>query len=197
MKVFLIRHAQSEENALDFRQTVTAQVYNEIIQRSHSVRLTALGEQQAEQVAELMARERIEKLYSSPFTRARLTAEYISTRTGLEPHIIEDLREVMPRLASSSRKQATLGRHFIRSYLAMLLPVGENTWAEGYRRVKGAWEELVAEPYDEIAAVAHSATFRLILLSLRNSPRWQVINRDTSNGGVSVVVSRGTAPRAS
>lgn len=191
MKVFLIRHAQSEENALDYRAPTSTEDYNAVLRRSPEARLTGLGERQAQAVAGLLARERIERLYSSPFRRALATAAVISTATGLAPQVLEDLRELLPAPVERPRRAASLRRHFIRSYLGMLLPnSGEHTWPAGYRRAQAVWTAMTAEPAAEIAAVSHRGLIGLILLSLRRSPRWKVLQRDLHNGGISIVVPR-------
>ncbi|GAB4207850.1 MAG: hypothetical protein OHK0022_36590 [Roseiflexaceae bacterium] len=191
MKVFLIRHAQSEENILDLRTKTTFEEYNAVLRRSPAAALTPLGEQQASTVAERMARERIERLYSSPFQRALATAAVIGAATSLTPQIVDDLREVLPSPLDKPRRNSSLRRHFIRSYLRMLLPMpGDQNWAAGYRRARAAWATVTAEPAAEIALVSHRGLIGLILLSLRRSRHWRVLQRDLSNGGVSVVVRR-------
>ena len=191
MKVFLIRPAQSEENALDYRASTSIEDYNAVLRRSPEARLTELGERQAQAVAERMARERIERLYSSPFHRALATSAVISAATGLSPQVLDDLRELLPAPVERPRRAASLRRHFIRSYLGMLLPGdSEHTWPAGYQRARAVWAVMTSEPAAEIAAVSHRGLIGLILLSLRRSPRWRVVQRDLHNGGVSIVVSR-------
>lgn len=188
MKIFLIRHAQSEENVLDLRAQTTFEEYNALLRRSPAAALTPLGEQQASAVAQRLARERIERLYSSPFQRTLATATVIGAATGLTPQILDDLREVLPTPLDKPRRNSSLRRHFIRSYLRMLLPMpGDQNWVAGYRRARRAWAAVTAESVGEIALVSHRGLIGLILLSLRRNRHWRILQSDLNNGGVSVV----------
>lgn len=196
MKVYLIRHAQSEENILDLDALTTIPVFNEILRKSHDTPLTEQGQQQARDLIAKLSHARIERLYSSPFNRALTTATVLGKALDLEPQIIDDLREVLPRSLNEAGRARTLRRHFIQSYTRMLWPWGrDETWAAAYRRGRRAWAKITAEPAVEIAAVAHRGLITMILLSLRRSSRWRVLNQDLSNGGISVVASR-NIPRA-
>ncbi len=58
--------------------------------------LTLRGEEEAVQAGHWLRGRGIERLLSSPFTRARVTAATIGQLIGLEPTLIETLREVAP-----------------------------------------------------------------------------------------------------
>ncbi len=191
MKVYLIRHAQSEENVLDMRVRSTITDFNELLRRSHAAPLTPTGEDQARAVVDRLAEARIERLYSSPFVRALSTATAVGEALGLVPQPVEELREVLARPLGEDIRPARLERLFIRSYVGMLWPRGaDETWLAGYRRAKLAWARITAEPTNEIAAVSHRATISLMLLGLRRSPHWRLRNRDISNGGISIVEAK-------
>lgn len=190
MKVYLIRHAQSEMNAMNLHERLTVDAFNSMLARSHSSVLTPLGEQQARAVAERLIAAPIERLYASPFTRALATAHAIGERLGLEPIIIDELREVVPSGLSMKLAESSLRRFWLRAFAEMAWikrSVGP-TWFEEYRRAKVAWQKITAAPVREVAAVSHGWLITLILLSLRSSRRWQVLNRDVNNCGISVVV---------
>ena len=53
-----------------------------------------------------------------------------------------------------------------------------------------AWATITTETAEAVAAVSHGWLISLILLSLRNSPHWQVVWRDVRNAGISIVVRR-------
>ena len=191
MRVYLIRHAQSEENVLNMRVRSTITDFNELLRRSHAAPLTPTGEEQARAVVERLAEARIERLYSSPFVRALSTSTVLGEALGLVPQPVEELREVLARPLGEHSRPATLERLFIRSYIGMLWPRGAGeTWLRGYQRAKLAWERITAEPAEEIAAVSHSATISLMLLALRRSPHWRVLSRDISNGGISIIEAK-------
>lgn len=187
MKVYLVRHAQSEENVLDLRISTSIRDYNDIVRRSHERPLTELGEKQAQAVADQLATLPVAKLYSSPFIRALATAKVIGEALHLTPHIIDELREVLPPPMNEHRRAQSLGRLFIRSYIDMLWQNGDESWRAGYVRAKTAWQHITAEQAPAVVAVAHRGLIALILLSLRNSEQWRVLHRDLNNCGVSVV----------
>lgn len=191
MKVYLIRHAQSEENILDLRVRTTISDFNELLRRSHAAPLTPTGEQQARAVVERLAEARIERLYTSPFVRALSTATVLGEALGMTPQVVEELREVLARPLNETTRERSLRRLFLRSYIGMLWPRGaEETWLMGYRRAKVAWAKITAEPAQEVAAVAHRGLISLMLLGLRRNHCWQIVERNVGNGGISVVVRR-------
>lgn len=195
MRVYLVRHAQSEENILDLRRRTTVEDFNAILRRSPEVALTPLGVQQAHAVARWLAGQGIERLYTSPFVRTRSTAEVIGAALGLEPEVVDELREVLPQAGGHTGRPASLRRLFVRSYLRMLWPRGlEETWLSGYRRAAAAWQHITAQPAEAVAAVSHRAAISLMLI-VAGRRGWRVLRRDLSNGGVSVVVPRESTGR--
>lgn len=193
MKVFLIRHAESEENALNYDARISRADFNAVLQRSFESPLTTRGEQQAGEVIQRLEHERIARLYCSPMQRALATATILGTALDCAPVILNDLREVMPNMQSERGRPASLRRHFIYSYTKMAWPFSKNeTFASAYRRTRRIWKEITAEPAEEIAAVSHRGTIGVLLFSLQRSRNWRVTRQDLSNGGVSIVVSRDT-----
>ncbi len=191
MKVYLIRHAQSEENVLDMTVRSTIQDFNELVRRSHESPLTKEGEIQTRIVVEKLTGARIERLYSSPFVRTLSTATAIGEALDLTPQLLDDLREVLPRPMRERRREAPLKRLFVRGYVEMLWPWGDSeTWMESYRRAKSAWREITREPACEIAVVSHRGLISLILFYLTWSRDWRIITSDISNGGVSIITRR-------
>jgi 2,3-bisphosphoglycerate-dependent phosphoglycerate mutase len=57
--------------------------------------LAAEGREQAEKVAEWVANEPLNALFVSPLQRTAQTAAPLAERTGLEPAVIHELREIM------------------------------------------------------------------------------------------------------
>jgi 2,3-bisphosphoglycerate-dependent phosphoglycerate mutase len=81
MQLYLIRHAQSENNALPEDKRV------------EDPGLTELGRQQAEHLAEWIPALRLTRLITSPFRRTLLTTEPIRRATALIPEVRIDLHE--------------------------------------------------------------------------------------------------------
>jgi probable phosphoglycerate mutase len=192
VRVYLIRHAQSEENALDLKRRMTGEDFNEILRRSPDAALTPLGVQQAHAVAAALADRGIERLYASPFFRTRSTAAVIAQRLGLEPELVDDLREVLPQPSDRRKGSQSLRRFWLRSYARMLWPRGlEESWLDGYRRARRAFAHITAAPAESVAAVSHRGLLSLLLLVAQRHSRWRVVQRDLRNGGVSIIQSRG------
>ena len=81
MELYLIRHAQSGNNASPGDQ------------RTHDPPLTETGRRQAQRVAEWAGTVDIATLFTSPFLRTLETTEYIRKTVGLAPRIWVDLHE--------------------------------------------------------------------------------------------------------
>lgn len=81
MELYLIRHAQSANNA------------NPVTQRVSDPPLTDLGKEQARYLAEWIISRRLTKLISSPFRRALQTADHIRAATGLPAEVRIQLHE--------------------------------------------------------------------------------------------------------
>ena len=81
MQLYLIRHAQSQNNALPEEQRV------------EDPGLTELGHRQAEHLAEWIPALNLTRLITSPFRRTLLTTEPIVRTTSLRPEVRIDLHE--------------------------------------------------------------------------------------------------------
>jgi broad specificity phosphatase PhoE len=190
VNVYLIRHAQSEENARIWgeRRAVSASDFNAALRSSPASPLTPLGEAQARALVAKLAQAGIEQLYTSPFIRARSTAA-LSEAFGHTAQVLDELREVLPPPLDETGRAGQLGRLFMRSYLGMLRRRGEaENWADGYRRAQAAWTLLTARPAGAVAAVSHTTLISLLLLVARRDSGWRIRSWDLSNGGVSLVV---------
>ncbi|MBI2480542.1 MAG: histidine phosphatase family protein [Planctomycetia bacterium] len=81
MQLYLIRHAQSQNNALPEEE------------RIEDPGLTELGRQQAEHLAKWIPLLRLTRLITSPFRRTLMTTEPIRRVTALIPEVRIDLHE--------------------------------------------------------------------------------------------------------
>lgn len=82
MKLYFVRHGQSEANLL-----------NEFSNRGYKNGLTALGREQAHQLADRLKPDSLSYIYSSPLMRAVQTAEILSNELDLEFETKDALRE--------------------------------------------------------------------------------------------------------
>jgi broad specificity phosphatase PhoE len=121
--IFLARHGESDWNVARRFQ-------------GHSDRpLTERGREQAHALADLVASEEIEAVYTSPLSRARETAEIVAARVGLEPVALPELREV------DTGSWSGLSRADVETRF----PEGFTRWRSG----GSGWED--GETYEEMA----------------------------------------------
>ncbi len=193
VKIYLIRHAQSEENVLNLRQRTAVQEFNQMLCCTHSTPLTRLGRFQAKLTTGRLEQSSIERIYTSPFDRAIQTAKIIGREIGIIPQVVNDLREVQPQLLKERKRDASLRKHLFRSCVGMVLPGGDGTGeklSSSYHRAKSVWSQLTADSAQEIAIVSHYGLISLMIAFLDRDSRWKVVNRDLSNGGITTVVRR-------
>jgi broad specificity phosphatase PhoE len=121
--IFLARHGESDWNVAKRFQ-------------GHSDRpLTERGRQQAHALADLVASQEIDAVYTSPLSRARETAEIVAARAGLEAVALPELREV------DTGSWSGLSRADVEARF----PEGFTRWRSG----GSGWED--GESYEEMA----------------------------------------------
>jgi broad specificity phosphatase PhoE len=131
--IFLARHGESDWNVEKRFQ-------------GHSDRpLTERGREQAHALADLVASEKIDAVYTSPLSRARETAEIVAARAGLEPVALPELREV------DTGSWSGLSRADVEARF----PAGFTRWRSG----GSGWED--GESYEEMAARVMDALRRI------------------------------------
>lgn len=147
MSLFVARHAETEQNA------------NRVVQLPNAI-LSASGRNQAQLLAERVARLGLARILSSDLTRAAETAQLIGARTGtrveLEPTLRErdfgDLRGV---------RYAELK---VDPFAAEYIPPKGESWAVFCQRVSLAWTrimEAAANTDGNILVVTHGLVCRV------------------------------------
>jgi broad specificity phosphatase PhoE len=81
-RLYLVRHAQSEENRGEYDGP------------EDDPPLSEVGEEQAKRLGQRFARQKVDAVYSSPLLRAQQTARAIAGSPALEIRTLDDLREV-------------------------------------------------------------------------------------------------------
>ena len=147
MSILLIRHGETQLNA-----TRVVQFPN-----------TPLGETglaQAEQLGKRLAQNRIARVLTSDYQRARTTADHVSRHTSAETVVSELLRERhFGELRGKSYEEFEGTDIFARDYH----PPGGESWDEFDARVDRAWEEVTthARQMDgDLAVVTHGLVLR-------------------------------------
>ena len=170
MHLFLIRHGETDWNT------------ERRIQGRTDTRLNARGIEQAEKLAaRLAAEEKIEVLYSSPQQRARVTAEIIAQKAGVEATL--DARLIEKHLGVYEGKSFEeieasdpgLARMWRESKEEFLLP-GEEPPADLQKRVREFLDEIAPQHNGaRVAVVSHGGTINMLvstLLELDINRRW-------------------------
>jgi alpha-ribazole phosphatase/probable phosphoglycerate mutase len=150
-EVFMVRHGQTDSNV------------GGLLHGATDVPLNQLGQRQAELVAsriELL--ERLHSLHSSPLKRALTTARAISSRTGLQPRLHNDLAEMNfgrvegLTIAEMIEQFPDLAQRFSDfSDLEARFPGGESR-REFHERVRKALDRIVTTHAGErLVVVAH------------------------------------------
>lgn len=168
--VYLIRHGETDWNV------------QRRLQGHRDVPLNALGLRQAEKVAQRLAKERLDAIYSSDLQRAHLTARHIARYHRLEVTVHPGLRERNYGPFEGKRwDEIAALRGGFRSHL--LAGEGIESWHDMQRRVVRTLEDIVARHVGEhLAVVTHGGTINAILAYVEGSaePRYKIGNTSVS-----------------
>jgi broad specificity phosphatase PhoE len=185
--IYLFRHGETEINA------------SPVIHSSPDNPLSKKGHIQAEHIAERCTKLPLEVLLTSPYTRARETAEHISKKTGLQPVENELFHECefISKYFSQPRtpESAALLKEIISHWGEKDFRVDdEENFHDIYTRATQALDALVALPEEHIGVVTHGLFLRhligVALLGDHYTPAISNIfarSMDNENTGMSVL----------
>jgi broad specificity phosphatase PhoE len=180
-RLLLIRHGESEGNR---DRTFT---------RTPDVPLTETGREQARAAAEwLAARHRPVRVVTSPFARARETAEILAARLGLPVAVEDDLRErSYGALAGQPYAVVRRGLDYDPAAYWLWCPPGGGENLVAVARRAGAALDRVARsaPRDDVVVVSHGAV--MVALWWHVTGAWS--GRVPRNAGIVVVEHEGGA----
>lgn len=149
--LYLVRHAESEANAL-----------GRFAGRMDSP-LTETGRRQAEAVAEFLSDVNFDRVISSDLSRARDTAAAIARRQGLAVESMEDLREIDVGDAEGRLFEDLRTRPDWTPDGFVQWPRGESL-DQAYQRVRRAVDRIVREsPGKTVCIVGHGGTTRILV----------------------------------
>ena len=157
------------------------------------------GSQHAQCLADELGREPFAALYTSPLLRARATAAPLGQALGLEPVVLDDLRELdfgelegLPIDEIAVRYPELLS--WTEAPSGVRFPGGESV--AGLRaRVRAAVTDLRARHRSEtVAVVSHSLPIRAIVADALELPDDALFRVAQDFGGVSVVEWFGSTP---
>lgn len=179
LRIILVRHGQTAWNA--------GSVGGEHFRGRIDVPLNAVGEAQAQAVADRLSAVRLSAVYASPLLRAQRTAQPIAEARGLAVVPFEGLLDIdygdWGGLAHAqvATEWPTLYELWRREPHRVQIP-GGGSLAEVRRRVTAGLAEIVGRHQDEIVVmVGHQVVNKVMLcvvLGLENSAFWR-IRQDT------------------
>ena len=184
IKIYLIRHGQSEWNVLN---KIQGQVNTE---------LTELGRNQGQAIGDRLMNSNIDVVYSSDLNRALDTAKIIAKKINKPLVISESLREI-----NFGVWEGLTGRELRIDYKEeqetwrnrpeeVALPGAESLEVLSERVMKWMNSILKENCGKDIAIVSHSATLKIMLLGLLDMPLTHYKNFTFSNVGLSIVELR-------
>jgi broad specificity phosphatase PhoE len=172
LRIYLARHGQNEDNA------------NGILNGHRDLPLTELGVRQAHELAGNIkaAGIKFDKIYCSPLSRAKRTAEIIAEAEGLEqPEVLPELIErdfgvmtgkSVKNIAEVCGEENVLKTDTITYFLH---PQGAETFPELVERGKLLLKKIKSKHQDgNILLVGHGDFFKMVVAAFYNLP-WQEV----------------------
>jgi len=182
-RIFLVRHGEVAGNVGD-KPTFVG--WNDLP-------LNARGIEQAERVAEYLASEKVQAVYSSDLQRAKITAEKIAEKHDLTVRIDADLREVNYG-AWEGLGESELQREYSLQWQERqndpwnVAAVEGESYQQMWQRFLPKWNDVVGNHHGEtVVLVAHNGLIRMLLCYLLGAPFENFKRVHVSNGGVSRV----------
>lgn len=152
MKIYLIRHGQTEWNVAHR------------LQGSNDIPLNELGKWQAERLAEAMAVRPVTKIFSSPLMRAQATARAIAAKQKAPVIVVPELTEISYGIWEGKTSEEILkydgGKRF-KKWLGCpgaTAPKGGENLAQVYARCETAWSFIRKNLTGDSAIVFHGGT---------------------------------------
>lgn len=161
-RLFVMRHCESEANRLD------------ILAAREDYPLSSRGRQDANGIAERFLQEHsIDRILSSPLSRARQTAEPFAKATGLPIEINHGLVEHELGVFTGLSKREIAERGDYPTEKAgrwRWRPEGGETYEEIYERVVAfLLTDVIGGPGENVLLTSHAVTMRMIRAFLENS----------------------------
>ena len=161
MKIYLIRHGQTTGDI--------AGLYG----GTYDDHLSAKGLKQAKELALDLRNKNIEIIYSSPYNRAKDTAESLAKTLKCPIKIKEDLRErnVYGFMSGESKEKMKekFPEEFAKAQNYRLTVRGGEEYADFKKRILAVIDEIVKEKYDTVAVVSHGGPIRCFHREILNS----------------------------
>ncbi len=196
MKIYMIRHCESEDDILNCYGGCA------------DFDLTDKGIKTAKQYSNNIVNLEIEKIFSSPYKRAKNVAEIFNEKLNCGVEIINDLREMNTYGVMSGVNKSLAKRIFsillnseeykeFGYYKGKSFEGGESV--ENFdNRIKNAFSIISNSPYKTVALVTHGGVFRSVYKNILNQKEKileiddvATIEIEYNNGEYSIVSMKG------
>jgi phosphoserine phosphatase len=158
-------------------------------------RLTRLGLQQAQALAQAFSSSGVARVFSSPLQRCTQTADAIAAALGLDVTIDERLVEIAHgtwegRLRDEIERDDSQGMNAWRTAPQTVAFEGGESLAD----VEARWEEFVdsLSEHGDAVVVTHDVVVRLAILSATKRPHKNLWTARVCNGGYAVLQLEGS-----
>ncbi len=156
MRLILIRHGETQSNV------------DRLLDTAHpGAPLTAKGVQQAHDLVEAIADEKIDALFVSTLTRAQQTAAPLAVNRGLPATIIEGIHEIpagVEEMSADWRAYVGMLESWSPTNMDAKLEQSESA-REFMERFDAAIAAMEAEGHQSVAVVSHGAALRVWALA--------------------------------
>jgi broad specificity phosphatase PhoE len=183
MRLILVRHGQTPANVEGVLESTVP-----------GPGLTALGHEQAEQLVEALADEKIDSIFLSSMVRTHLTAAPLVAARGIEPVVRDGIREIAAGDVEGNTDDASVHQyvHTLLAWCGGDLDV-RMPGAESGHEVIARFDEVVAEAeslgVDSVVLVSHGAVIRAWCAARTSNVDLDFVsNHYVVNTGVVVVV---------
>jgi broad specificity phosphatase PhoE len=156
---WFLRHGETDWNAQNLSQGAV------------DIPLNETGLAQARSAALLLRNRGITSIISSPFSRAKVTADIAANTLGLPVEIDDGLREV----SFGVQEGKPMSEWFTAWIEGALTPSGAESFADLTSRAVGAVNRAIARP-PVVLVVAHGALFRAIRGAMGHEPNYRTRN---------------------
>ena len=188
-RLVLVRHAEPDGAAL-----------GRVCGARTDVALGPEGRAHADRIAAMLSHQPLTAVYASPLTRALETARPLAHAHGLDPKVVDDLREFDFGEVDGLRFEEIEAGHpeLVRAWTdapeTVRFPGGESL-ADLRARVLPTIAEIRARHDGEaVAVVAHAGVLRVVLGDALGLTDGALFRLDQAHGGVSVVDWLGGVP---
>ncbi len=153
------------------RHGITGWIERGTLHGAADIPLSEVGREQARLTADALSSLPMNRLYTSPLSRAMETARIICRERGIQPDAVDGLREMDFGFLEGKQdawhfvkqRRALIPVYFMMRNLSGLVS-GESI-SRFLRRVVDAWEEIkTLDPQGTIGLVAHAGVLRAILV---------------------------------